>query len=124
MSKHPTKLQEKVNYSLTVVVLVLFFILPFVLCALFYLSQVPDVTWGGIDSPAYTRIWMYRERRPIGIGYESRRIVAEYDDTEICVENRLRFFLWGTSHTAEPATKQQRMLLVDNRWQPTGQTCE
>ena len=119
----PSKFQRNLNWYLTLFVLALFLIVPLLLCGLFYLSQVPDITWGGGDSPTYTRIWMHRERRPAGIGFESRRIVERYGDTEICVQNKLRFLLWGQSRTAEPATRQQTMLLTNDQWQPTGEAC-
>jgi hypothetical protein len=124
MSKKPSKLQQKLNYYLTLVVLVLLVVLPPLLCGLFYLSQVPDVTWGGGDSPAYTRLWVHRERRPVGLGLETRRMITTYSDTELCVQTKLRFLLWGTSPTAESATRQQRMVGVDQRWQPTGEACQ
>lgn len=124
MSKKQTNtLQEKFNYYLTIVVLVLFIVVPPVLCGLFYLSQVPDVTWGNDESPAFTRIWMYRERRPVGIGYQSQRVTREYSATEVCVETKLRFLLWGESDRAEPATSSRVMVLANNRWQPSGQKC-
>lgn len=123
MTKKPSKFQEKVNFYLTITVLVLFLIVPPLLCSLFYLSQVPDITWGDETSPTYIRIWLHRERRPVGLGYESRSIVEQYSDTEICVENKLRFFLWGRSDRAEPATSRMGMMLVDHRWQPTGEKC-
>ena len=123
MVRQPTKLQEKMNWYLTVVVLILSIILPLILCGLFYLSRVPDVTWGEENSPRYTRIWMHRERRPVGIGYESRRIIETFSDTEICVQNNLRFFLWGEARSAEPVETRQKMVLVNNLWQPTGEAC-
>lgn len=124
MTNKPSKRQEKLNWYLTIVVLVLFTCVPPLLCSLLYLSQVPDITWGDEASPAYTRIWMHRERRPVGIAYESRSIVEQYSSTKVCVENKLRFFLWGRSDRAEPATSRSEMILVDNRWQPTGEACD
>lgn len=124
MSKKPSKFQQKLNNCLTILVLALLIFLPPLLCGLFYLSRVPDITWGGGDSPTYTRLWLHRERRPVGLGYESRRISETYSDSEICVQTKLRFLLWGTSPSAEPATRHQRMVLVDQHWQPTGEACE
>jgi hypothetical protein len=66
---------------------------------------------------------MYRERRPLGIAYQSHRVITEYSDTEVCVENRLRFFLWGSSRQAQPNTSSQKMVLMEERWQPTGEAC-
>lgn len=120
--KRPTPLQERINTLLTIVVLALFVIVPPLLCGLFYLSQVPDISWG--DAPLnYSRIWMHRERRPVGIGYQNHRVISEYSETEVCVENRLRFFLWGGSRGAQPATSSQKMILVDQDWQATGEAC-
>jgi hypothetical protein len=48
-NKLPTPLQEKLNTTLTIIVLALFISLPPILCGLLYLSQVPDVTWGEDD---------------------------------------------------------------------------
>jgi len=122
MAEQKSKLQEKINFYLTIGVFALLIVVPPVLCSLFYLSRVPDVSWGD-GSPTYTRIWMHRERRPVGIGYESRRIFVQYSETEICVENKLRFFLWGTSYRTRPATSHTTMVLVNNHWQQTGQVC-
>ncbi len=123
MSKKQSKLQEKINKSLTIVALFLLVTLPPILCGLFYLSQAPDITWESADGLTYTRIWMYRERRPVGIGYQSRRVIKEYSYSEACVETRLRFLLWGKSLKAEPSTSSRQMILVDNRWQSTGEVC-
>ncbi len=124
--KTPTKqskLQQKINLSLTIVVLVLFVTLPPILCGLFYLSRVPDITWGSDDGLTYSHIWMHRERRPVGIGYQRQRVIAEYSWTEVCVETCLRFFLWGSSSRAQPSISSREMVLVDNRWQPSGEEC-
>jgi len=123
MSKKTSALQEKINLILTITVLVLLVIVPPVLCGLLYLSRVPDVTWGDVNSPTYSRIWMYRERGPQGIGYQSQRIIEAYNATEVCVETRLRFLLWGQSRKAQPATSSRMMVLTNNRWQPNGETC-
>lgn len=124
MSKKPSKLHERINLVLTIVTLVLLVTVPPIMCGLLYLSRVPDITWGQDGDLAYARIWMYRERRPAGIGYQSRQVIAKYSDTEVCVETRLRFFLWGKSRLAEPATTTQKMVFDDNRWQPTGENCQ
>src|SRR5262245_13915629 len=124
VEKRTPSFQERMTTLLTVVVLGLFIIVPPILCGLFYLSQVPDITWGeGDDSPNYTRIWMHRERRPLGVAYQSNRVTTTYSPTEVCVENKLRFFLWGRSREAEPATSSQKMVFVDQHWQPTGEAC-
>ena len=122
-SKKPGKLQEKINYYLTIVVLVLFVIIPPVSCGLLYLSRVPDITWASDDGLTYTRIWMHRERRPVGIGIQRQRIVETYSNTEVCAELRLRFVLWSRSPEAEPVTSQRAMILVDGRWQPADEDC-
>lgn len=124
MPKQQSKLQEQINFYLTVVVLFLFVVIPPILCGLLYLSRVPDVTWDRNDGLTYDRIWMYRERRPVGIGYQNHRVVAKYSATEVCVKNRLRFFLWGAARRAEPSTTSQKMVFIDNRWQPTGEPCQ
>lgn len=122
-SKQPNKLQEKINLYLTIVVLFLLVILPPILCGLLYLSRVPDITWEGDDGLTYTRIWMYRQRRPVGIGMQRQRVVEIYSDTEVCAELRLRFLLWGRSPEAEPVTSERTMVLVDGYWQPSGGEC-
>lgn len=123
MSKKQSKIQEQVNWYLSLVVLFLFLVIPPILCGLLFLSQVPDVTWGGDNNLSYTRIWMYRERRPLGIGYESRKVVERYSETEVCVQNRLRFFLWGKSREASPTTSETLMVFLNDRWQPSGENC-
>ncbi len=123
MSKKRSKFQETINFYLTVLVLFLFVVIPPILCGLLYLSQVPDITWAGEGNLTYRRIWMYRERRPLGLAYETRQVVEQYSQTEVCVQHNLRFLLWGQSKEAQPATSRQIMLFVDNRWQPTGEAC-
>ena len=121
--KQPSPLQEKLNWALTIIVLVLVLVVPPILCTMLYLSQVPDITWGNEEGLAFSRIWMYRERRPLGIGYQSQRLVEEYSDTEVCVETRLRFLLWANSSKAAPATNSRMMVWANERWQPNGEPC-
>jgi len=123
MSKKPSNLQERINYYLTIIVLALVVIVPPLLCGLFYLSQVPDITWGPDNGLTFTRIWMHREPRPLGIGYQSQRVITQYSDTEVCVETRLRFLLWGQSDKAQPNTTSRELVLLDSRWQPNGEQC-
>jgi len=121
--KQPSVIQEKINLVLTVVVLVLLIVAPPIFCGLLYLSRVPDVTWGSNDGLSYSRIWMYRDRGPKGIAYQSQSVVEEYSDTEVCAEHRLRFLLWGESKKAEPSTSNRVMVFANNRWQPNGEEC-
>lgn len=124
MSNQPNKLQQQLNWYLSLLVIFLLFIIPPLLCGLLYLSRVPDVTWEGSDGVTYDRIWLYRERRPAGLAYQTRRIIAEPGPAEICVENRVRFFLWRSSEAAQPSTTTQKMVLVEEQWQPTGEACQ
>jgi hypothetical protein len=80
--------------------------------------------WQRDDNLTFDRIWMHRERRPLGIGYQRQRVIASFSPTEVCVQNDLRFFLWGRSKEAEPVTYSRRMVLVDNLWQSTGEACD
>lgn len=123
MSKQPTKLQQQINWYLSLFVLILFVLVPPVLCGLFYLSQVPEVMWQRDDELTFDRIWMYRERRPLGVAYQSQRVIQEYSQTEVCVQSDLHFFLWGRSSLVQPATSSHRMVRVDNQWQSTGEAC-
>lgn len=124
MPKEPSKLQQQINWYLSLFILFLFITVPPVLCGLFYLSQVPEVMWERDDSLTYDRIWLYRERRPLGIAYQTQRIVKEYSQTELCVQSNLHFFLWGSSKEAEAAVSSRRVVWLDNRWQFTGQACD
>ncbi len=124
MANEPSKLQQQLNWYLSLCVILLLLVIPPILCGLLYLSRVPDVTWERSDGITYDRIWLYRERRPVGIGYQTRRIIAEPSWSEICVENRVRFFLWRSSDAAQPATTSQKMVLVEDQWQPTGEACQ
>ena len=124
MRKQPTKLQQQINWYLSLLVLFLLLVVPPILCSLMYLSQVPEVMWQRDDRLTFDRVWMYRERRPLGIGYQAQRIVGQYSQTDVCVQNNLRFFLWGSSKLAQPATSNQHMVLVDNQWQSTGEACQ
>lgn len=122
--KKPSKLQENINFYLTIVVLILFVILPPLSCGLLYLSRVPDITWGNEDGLTYTRIWMHRERRPVGIAIERQRVIKTYSDAAVCAELRLRFILWGHSPEAEPVTSKRTMILINGRWQPVNEECQ
>jgi hypothetical protein len=124
MAKEPGKLQQQINWYLSLFVLFLFVTVPPVLCGLFYLSRVPEVMWERDDSLTYDRIWLYRERGPLGIAYQTQRIIKEYSQTEVCVQSALHFFLWGSSKEAEAATSSHRMVWLDNQWQSTGQACD
>lgn len=123
MPKEQTKFQQQLNWYLSLFVVTLMLVVPPILCSLFYLSQVPEVMWQRDDQLTFDRIWMHRERRPVGIAYQSQRIVEFYSPDEVCVQNDLRFFLWGRSTEAEPATSNLRLMLVENRWQSTGEKC-
>jgi hypothetical protein len=118
----PESLPQKLHWYVSLLlVLVILFGSPLG-CGLFYLSQVPDAVWGE-GQLEYDRIWMARGRRPVGIGYETQRVVEEYNEAELCVEHRITFFLWGEMAEAEPATFRRVMALVDGQWQPTGEAC-
>lgn len=121
--KPASRFQERLNWYLTLFVLALTLIVPPILCGLFYLSQVPDISWERNNGLTRDRIWMYEERRPLGIGYQGQRVLYEYNDTEVCVETKLRFLLWGDSRIAEPATTSQKMVLVDDHWESIGEKC-
>jgi hypothetical protein len=123
MRKQPSKLQEQINWYLSLFVIFLFVTVPPILCGLLCLSQVPEVMWQREDQLTFDRIWMYRERRPLGIAYQTQRVTQEYSPTEVCVQSDLQFFLWGSSNLAKPATSSRRMVLVDNQWQSTSAAC-
>jgi hypothetical protein len=124
MSKQPTKLQQQLNWYLSLLVVTLMLVVPPILCGLFYLSQVPEVMWQRDDQLTFDRIWMHRERRPLGIAYQTQRVVEFYSPSEVCVHNDLRFFLWGRSTEAQPSTSSHRLVLVDNLWKSTGEACK
>jgi hypothetical protein len=123
MAQQPSKLQEQINWYLTLLVLFLFVTVPPILCSLLYLSQVPEVIWESDDKLSYDRIWLYRESRPLGIAYQSQRLAQQYSSTEVCVENSLYFFLWGRSKEAKEASSSRKMILVNDRWESNGEEC-
>ncbi|MBI1882229.1 MAG: hypothetical protein HYR94_28995 [Chloroflexi bacterium] len=123
MRQEQSKLQQQINWYFSLLVLFLFVTVPPILCSLLYLSQVPEVMWQRDDHLTFDRVWMYRERRPLGIAYQTQRVTQEYSQTEVCVQSDLQFFLWGSSNLAKPATSSRRMVLVDNQWQSTGEAC-
>jgi hypothetical protein len=123
MANEPRRFQQELNWYLSLGVVFLLIIVPPMLCGLFYLSQVPELTWQRNDGLTFDRIWLYRERRPQGIGYQRARVVAEYSPTEVCVENRLRFLLWAKSTQTQPATTRYPMVRSDGGWQATGEDC-
>jgi hypothetical protein len=124
MQKEPTKFQQQLNWYLSLFVVTLMLVVPPILCGLFYLSQVSEVMWQRDDQLTFDRIWMHRERRPLGIAYQTQRVVEFYSLSEVCVQNDLRFFLWGRSTEAQPSTSSHRLVLVDNLWQSTGEACK
>ena len=121
--KQPSKTQQNISWYLSLVVIALLIILPPIWCGFLYLSRVPDVTWEGSDGVSFDRIWMHRERRPVGIAHQSRRVIKEYSPTEVCAETQLRFYLWGKSREADPSTASQVLTFANNRWQPAGEDC-
>jgi hypothetical protein len=123
VEKQTSPLQEKINWYLSIFVLTLTVIIPPLLCGLFYLSRVPDVSWVRNNGLTLDRIWMHQERRPLGIGYQGQRVLYEYSDTEVCVETKLRFLLWGDSRIAKAETSSRKMILVDDHWESTGERC-
>jgi hypothetical protein len=123
MPKEQSKLQQQINWYLSLFVLFLFVTVPPILCSLLYLSQVPEVIWQRDDHLTFDRVWMYRERRPLGIAYQTQRVIQAYSQTEVCVQSDLQFFLWGNSNLAKPATSSRRMVLVDKQWESTGEEC-
>jgi hypothetical protein len=124
MTEQSNQLKEQLNWYLTIITLVLFVVIPPILCSLFYLSQVPEVSWERADNLTFDRIWMYRERRPLGIAYQSQRVIQEYSPTEVCVENSLMFFLWSRAKEAREASSSHRMTLGERGWQATGEECK
>lgn len=124
MTEPSNQLKEQLSWYLTIVTLFLFVAIPPLLCSLFYLSQVPEVTWERADNLTYDRVWMYRERRPLGIAYQSQRVVKEYSSTEVCVENNLTFFLWGQAKEARGASSSRKLALGESGWQATGEECK
>jgi hypothetical protein len=122
MPKQPSKLQQEINWYVSLLVLVLFWVGSPILCGLLYLSRVPEVMWQW-DGPSYDRIWMYRERRPLGIAHQSQRVSQEYSPTEVCVENQLNFYLWAQAKEAQESITYHKMVRVGNEWQPTGEEC-
>ena len=124
MPNESNTLKEQLNWYLTIVTLFLFVAIPPILCSLFYLSQVPEVIWERDDNLTYDRIWMYRERRPMGIAYQSQRVIQEYSPTEVCVENNLTFFLWSQAKEARGASSSRKLALGESGWQTTGEECE
>lgn len=124
MTEPSNQLKEQLNWYLTIVTLFLFVAIPPLLCSLFYLSQVPEVTWERTDNLTYDRVWMYRERRPLGIAYQSQRVVEEYSPTEVCVKNDLTFFLWGQAKEARGASSSRKLALGESGWQATGEECK
>lgn len=121
--KEQSETQQNITWYLSLVVIALLIILPPIWCGFLYLSSVPDVTWESSDGVSFDRIWMYRERRPVGIAYQSRRVIKEYSPTEVCAQTQLRFYLWGKSREADSSTASQVLTLTNNRWQPTGEEC-
>ena len=101
--------------------------MPGFLCALYYLSTVPDVTWQrGQQGLTIDRVWMARARRsPVGIGYESQRVTRAIADDKVCVTNTIHYFLWSDAGEAADGANYSRLFAkTDYGWQATGETCE
>jgi hypothetical protein len=118
------KLKQDVAWYLTLLLVIMVACLPGFLCSLYYLSTVPDVTWQRGDL-TYDRVWMARERAPVGIAYETQRIHENISAEEICVVNTIRYFLWNEVEGGDQNSRySQLMVKTDNGWQSNGQSCE
>ncbi len=115
--------RDQLNWYLALLVLFLFITVPPFMCGLLYLSQVPDVVWERDNGLTFDRVWMYRTRRPVGVGYQSQRVLNEVSPDEVCVQNRVRFLLWGKAEGVVGATSSQTVVRTGGQWQPTGQPC-
>ena len=115
---------ENLSFFLTLLLIILLALVPTCLCGLFYLSRVPDVTWQR-GALSYNRLWLADVRGPAGLGFESQWVSKEYSPTEVCVENSVRFFLWSAppGSANQDVAYNQRWVLQDGDWQPSGKNC-
>ena len=119
----PEKLKQDLAWYLTLLLIIMVACLPGFFCSLFYLSTVPDVTWRRGEL-TYDRLWMAREDGPVGIAYESQRINERLSDEEVCVVNKLRYFLWTEVEGGnQNAQYSQLMTKTEQGWRSSGQTC-
>ena len=120
-------LQQNIAWYLTLLLIIMVACMPGVLCSLYYLSTVPDITWQrGTDDLTVDRIWIERIRGPVGIGYETQRIKERLSDDEVCIKTTIRYYLWRTSRRdpVEGATYHQIHAKTQYGWQSTGQPCD
>jgi hypothetical protein len=120
----PSTLERHLNRYVSILLLLVVAVVPTIMCGLLYLSRVPDVTWQRGEL-TYDRVWLARTRRPVGIGYETQRIRGQFGEGGVCVENKVRFFLWSRSPDLNGlnAAYAQSMVLTEYGWQATGQAC-
>ncbi|MEM7032712.1 MAG: hypothetical protein AAF629_24375 [Chloroflexota bacterium] len=112
-------------FSLVLIVLVV--CSPCMVCSLFYLNSVPDITWQrGSRDLTMDRIWMAQSQGPIGIGYQWQRVDAEISDTEVCVSNAVRYFLWRRPKLTDIESVETKTVfaLQNGRWQSASKPCE
>lgn len=121
----PYTLRDNITWYATLLLVVIVAIVPTLLCGIFYLSRVPDVTWRHGDL-AHDRIWLARIPQPIGLGFESHRVAKSYNDHEVCVEVNVRYLLWSRPPDLgeDPnVTYSELMVLTKDGWQSNGEAC-
>lgn len=126
MEPKPTA-QQNLAWYLTLLLLTAVACMPGILCSLYYLSTVPDITWQrGSRNLTMDRIWMARVRGPIGIGYQSQRVSEVYNDSRVCVLNSVQYYLWRRPRreAVENGSSKIVYILNEGQWQSSGESCD
>lgn len=124
-AKKPTA-QDNLTWYLTLLLLTLVACMPGVLCSLYYLSTVPDVTWQrGDHNLTMDRIWMAQVSGPIGIGHQKQRVTEVYEDDRLCVADSVQYYLWRQPRREEVDNGSSETVYVmqNGRWQSSGEAC-
>lgn len=117
-------LKDNLMWYASLGLIFLFICASFMLCSIFYLAQVPDITWEHEDV-AYTRIFLVRSRGPVGIAYQTQRMGETTEQGEVCVTTKVRYLLWKNAPDIQNQNAETRLIYLNTAtgWQPTGKIC-
>lgn len=122
-SSPPKRIGQEIGWYFSLLLVILVACLPGLLCSLFYLSTVPDVTWRHGEL-AYTRVWMVQEKGPIGLALERQRVQNRPAADQACVRTIVRYLFWQQPDEAGRNSRYSRLYShTDQGWQATGQRC-
>ena len=118
-------LKENIIWYLSLLTVVVIACGSLSLCAIFYLSQVPDVTWQR-DELTHDRIFLANVKGPAGIGHEARRLSRTISENEVCVTTTIRYYMWKQNRDTKDQNTVYSFIFIRtgaNNWQATSNPC-